>query len=149
MERGAGGWRNFAYVIIPGALPFIIVGLALVVVLVAAELAGAAFGIGYLIQMSQQVIRVDQMFVGLIVLGAIGFTADLRTQRASPASLVRCREGQPEGRISRAGPVGPALTQLESNLLRAATARASVKAVVARMRGERATNQSRIPRHWP
>ena len=47
------------------------------VVLVAAELAGAAFGVGYLIQMSQQVFRVDHMFVGLIALGAMGVTADL------------------------------------------------------------------------
>jgi NitT/TauT family transport system permease protein/sulfonate transport system permease protein len=79
---GARGWRNFIFVIIPGALPFIIAGLRIslsvaLVVLVAAELAGAAFGVGYLIQMSQQVFRVDHMFVGLIALGAMGVTADL------------------------------------------------------------------------
>ncbi|MGL3211237.1 ABC transporter permease [Bradyrhizobium sp. BR 1433] len=84
---GARGWRNFVYVVIPGALPFIIAGLRVslsvaLVVLVAAELAGAAFGVGYLIQMSQQVFRVDQMFVGLIVLGAMGFVADLLFERA-------------------------------------------------------------------
>ncbi|WP_245570249.1 MULTISPECIES: hypothetical protein [Bradyrhizobium] len=50
--------------------------------LVAAELAGAAFGVDYLIQMAQQVFRVDQMFVGLIVLGAMGFTADLLFERS-------------------------------------------------------------------
>jgi NitT/TauT family transport system permease protein/sulfonate transport system permease protein len=79
---GASGWRNFAFVVLPAALPFIIAGLRVslsvaLVVLVAAELAGAAFGVGYLIQMSQQVFRVDQMFVGLIVLGVMGFSADL------------------------------------------------------------------------
>jgi NitT/TauT family transport system permease protein/sulfonate transport system permease protein len=79
---GARGWRSFVFVIIPGALPFIIAGLRIslsvaLVVLVAAELAGAAFGVGYLIQMSQQVFRVDHMFVGLITLGTMGVAADL------------------------------------------------------------------------
>lgn len=78
---GASGWRNFAFVVIPGALPFIIAGLRVslsvaLVLLVASELAGAAFGVGYLIQMSQQVFRVDYMFVGLIVLGTMGVVAD-------------------------------------------------------------------------
>lgn len=84
---GASGWRRFVFVVIPGALPFIIAGLRVslsvaLVVLVAAELAGALFGVGYLIQMSQQVFRVDQMFVGLVVLGAMGFTADWLFERA-------------------------------------------------------------------
>lgn len=83
---GARGWRSFVFVVIPSALPFIIAGLRIslsvaLVLLVAAELTGAAFGVGYLIQMSQQVFRVDQMFVGLIVLGAMGFTADLAFER--------------------------------------------------------------------
>jgi ABC-type nitrate/sulfonate/bicarbonate transport system permease component len=83
---GARGWRKLAFVVIPGALPFIIAGLRVslsvaLVVLVAAELAGAVFGVGYLIQMSQQVFRVDQMFVGLVVLGAMGFTADFAFER--------------------------------------------------------------------
>jgi NitT/TauT family transport system permease protein/sulfonate transport system permease protein len=78
---GARGWRKFAFVVIPGALPFIIAGLRVslsvaLVLLVASELAGAAFGVGYLIQMSQQVFRVDYMFVGLIVLGIMGVVAD-------------------------------------------------------------------------
>lgn len=84
---GARGWRSFIFVIIPGALPFIIAGLRIslsvaLVVLVAAELAGAAFGVGYLIQMSQQVFRVDHMFVGLITLGTMGVAADLLFERA-------------------------------------------------------------------
>jgi ABC-type nitrate/sulfonate/bicarbonate transport system permease component len=45
-----------------------------IVILVAAELTGASFGVGYLIQMSAQVFRVDQMFVGLIMLGVMGFS---------------------------------------------------------------------------
>lgn len=84
---GASGWRRFVYVVIPGALPFIIAGLRVslsiaLVLLVASELAGAVFGVGYLIQMSQQVFRVDQMFVGLVVLGAMGFIADFGFERS-------------------------------------------------------------------
>jgi ABC-type nitrate/sulfonate/bicarbonate transport system permease component len=83
---GAQGWRKFAFVVIPGALPFIIAGLRIglsvaLVLLVAAELTGAAYGVGYLIQMSQQVFRVDLMFVGLIVLGAMGFAVDWAFER--------------------------------------------------------------------
>lgn len=83
---GASGWRMLAFVVLPGALPFIIAGLRIslsvaMVLLVASELAGAMFGVGYLIQMSQQVFRVDQMFVGLISLGAMGFSADLLFNR--------------------------------------------------------------------
>lgn len=78
---GARGWRMLVFVTIPAALPFIIAGVRVslsiaLVVLVAAELTGAMFGIGYLIQMSQQVFRVDHMFVGLLFLGLIGFLAD-------------------------------------------------------------------------
>lgn len=84
---GATGWRSFVFVVIPGALPFIIAGLRVslsvaLVLLVAAELAGAVFGVGYLIQMSQQVFRVDQMFVGLVMLGVMGFIADFAFERA-------------------------------------------------------------------
>lgn len=79
---GARGWRMLLFVVLPGALPFILAGLRIslsvaMVLLVAAELAGAMAGVGYLIQMSQQVFRVDQMFVGLIALGLMGFSADL------------------------------------------------------------------------
>ncbi|CAO3424515.1 ABC transporter permease [Azospirillum doebereinerae] len=78
---GAGGWRLLLHVVLPAALPFIVAGLRVslsvaLVILVAAELAGAMRGVGYLIQLSQLVFRVDQMFVGLLALGVMGFTAD-------------------------------------------------------------------------
>jgi ABC-type nitrate/sulfonate/bicarbonate transport system permease component len=78
---GARGWRMLVFVTIPAALPFIIAGVRVslsvaLVLLVAAELTGAMYGVGYLIQMSQQVFRVDHMFVGLLSLGLLGFVAD-------------------------------------------------------------------------
>ena len=113
---GASGWRNFAFVVIPGALPFIIAGLRVslsvaLVLLVASELAGAAFGVGYLIQMSQQVFRVDYMFVGLIVLGTMGVVADFLFEGAVRRLLPwygaekasRARFGDNERKAGQAG----------------------------------------------
>lgn len=78
---GARGLRFMWSVVLPGALPMIIAGLRIglavaLVLLVAAELAGAVSGVGYFIQLSAQVFRVDQMFVGLLTLGVLGFCAD-------------------------------------------------------------------------
>lgn len=78
---GADGWRLLLRVVLPAASPFIIAGLRVslsvaLVILVAAELAGAMRGVGYLIQVSQLVFRVDQMFVGLLALGVMGFAID-------------------------------------------------------------------------
>lgn len=78
---GAKGWSFLWNVLLPGALPSILAGLRVslavaLVLLVAAELSGAVAGLGYFIQLSAQVFRVDQMFVGLLSLGIIGFCAD-------------------------------------------------------------------------
>jgi ABC-type nitrate/sulfonate/bicarbonate transport system permease component len=78
---GARSWRMLLSVILPGALPLILAGLRVslavaFVLLVAAELSGAAEGVGYFIQLSSLVWRVDQMFVGLLTLGLMGFLAD-------------------------------------------------------------------------
>jgi NitT/TauT family transport system permease protein/sulfonate transport system permease protein len=78
---GAHGWRMLVFLVLPAALPFIIAGVRIalgsaLVLLVASELTGAQFGVGYLIQLSQQVFRVDHMFVGLITLGLLGFLFD-------------------------------------------------------------------------
>lgn len=40
------------------------------------RLASAAVSVGHLIQISQRVFRVDQMFVGLVLLGIMGYLAD-------------------------------------------------------------------------
>ena len=42
----------------------------------AAELAGALAGLGYLIQTSALSFRVDNIFVGIVVLALLGFIAD-------------------------------------------------------------------------
>lgn len=89
---GAQGWRLLLFVTLPAALPLIIAGLRVslaiaLVLLVAAELTGAMHGVGYLIQMSQQVFRVDQMFAGLILLGVMGYAADHLFERGVRRAL--------------------------------------------------------------
>jgi NitT/TauT family transport system permease protein/sulfonate transport system permease protein len=68
-------------VVIPAALAPIFSGMRVALsisftVLVAAELAGALAGLGYLIQMSALSFRVDNIFVGIVVLAILGFVAD-------------------------------------------------------------------------
>lgn len=68
-------------VVIPAALAPIFSGMRVALsmsftVLVAAELAGALAGLGYLIQMSALSFRVDTIFVGIVALAILGFIAD-------------------------------------------------------------------------
>lgn len=78
---GANTFQTMLYVILPAALPLILAGLRqalaiALIVLVAAEIAGARGGIAYMVAISHQLFRVDIMLIGLAVLGALGFILD-------------------------------------------------------------------------
>jgi len=78
---GAGRFSTMLWVVLPAALPFILAGLrqaiaVSLIVLVAAELSGATAGIAYMMSMGHQLFRVDIMFIGLLLLGALGFAFD-------------------------------------------------------------------------
>jgi ABC-type nitrate/sulfonate/bicarbonate transport system permease component len=78
---GAGRIQTLLMVILPAALPFIIAGMRqgiaiALIVLVAAELAGARAGVAYMMSMGHQLFRVDIMFAGLFILAALGFVCD-------------------------------------------------------------------------
>ncbi|MDZ4872206.1 MAG: putative aliphatic sulfonates transport permease protein SsuC [Chroococcidiopsis cubana SAG 39.79] len=73
--------RMLPEVLLPGALPYILVGLRTSVsisfyTLVAAELAGTFSGIAYRIEIAQQNLQVGQTIGGLIILGIISALAD-------------------------------------------------------------------------
>lgn len=73
----ASKFKLFTRIIIPGALPSIFVGLRLaigvaLILIVAAEFVAARAGIGYLIWTSFEVMRIEEMFVGIILITAIG-----------------------------------------------------------------------------
>jgi NitT/TauT family transport system permease protein/sulfonate transport system permease protein len=68
-------------VVIPAALPFIFTGVrqaiaVSLVVLVAAELSGSINGIAYMMSLGNQLFFVEWMFIGILLLGILGFTAD-------------------------------------------------------------------------
>ncbi|GAA3964710.1 ABC transporter permease [Allohahella marinimesophila] len=74
--------KMLRHVLLPGALPYIFVGLRTSVsisfyTLVAAELAGAFYGVAYRIDISHQNLQIGQMLAGLVVLGLMSATADL------------------------------------------------------------------------
>ena len=69
----------FTDIALPGALPLILAGVKLgmgvaLLVIVSAEFVGARSGIGYLIWTSWQVFQVEKLYVGLLVIAAVGFT---------------------------------------------------------------------------
>lgn len=73
--------RMLREILLPGALPYILVGLRTSVsisfyTLVAAELAGTFAGLAYRIDIAQQNLQMGQMMGGLIMLGVISATAD-------------------------------------------------------------------------
>jgi NitT/TauT family transport system permease protein len=81
---GANRWQLFRHVILPGALPFIFVGLRLslgtaLIVIIAAEFVAAQYGLGYLVWFSWQTLLTENMFAGLIVIMMLGmlFTSGL------------------------------------------------------------------------
>ncbi|MBR1390825.1 MAG: ABC transporter permease [Lachnospiraceae bacterium] len=78
---GASRLQSFLTVTIPGAVPNIFTGLRLglssaIISIVGAEMLAASEGLGYLIYTSRMYYRTDWIFVGIVVLGLIGFFAD-------------------------------------------------------------------------
>lgn len=78
---GAGEVRTFLTVTVPASVPGILTGVRLglstaIVSIVAAEMLAANEGLGYLIYTSRLYYRTDYIFVGIVVLGLIGFAAD-------------------------------------------------------------------------
>jgi NitT/TauT family transport system permease protein len=78
---GAGPGQVFFFVALPATVPYILTGMRLAmansfVTIVAAELVAANNGLGRMIWDSRMYMLVDQIFVALVVLGFLGFTAD-------------------------------------------------------------------------
>ncbi len=75
---GAGRWQTFRTIALPGAAPLIMAGVKLgvgmgLILIAIAEMVGAQDGIGYMIWNAWQLMTVDTMFVGLIVIAVLGF----------------------------------------------------------------------------
>jgi ABC-type nitrate/sulfonate/bicarbonate transport system permease component len=78
---GAGPWQIFRYIIFPAALPQIMTGLrvgmaAALSILVAAELLGGDKGLGFVIMDASTFFRTKEVFVGIVLIGILGFISD-------------------------------------------------------------------------
>jgi NitT/TauT family transport system permease protein len=78
---GASRAQVFQYVALPATVPYILTGMRLAmgnsfVTIIAAELVASNAGLGKMIWDARLYMLVDQIFVALLVLGLLGFTAD-------------------------------------------------------------------------
>ncbi len=76
-----GPWARFRYIIFPATIPPILTGVRVALgrswmVLVAVELLAADTGIGQMMEVGRQMLRLDIVMVGVIVTGVIGFALD-------------------------------------------------------------------------
>ncbi len=74
---GASRWRIYKDVILPAALPSIFAGLRVGLgfawmCVVAAEMIAARSGLGYEIQLNRQLLQLDRVVAGMIVIGLLG-----------------------------------------------------------------------------
>lgn len=74
---GAGGRRLFTAVLLPGALPYVFTGLRLglgyaLIVVVAVEIVAASRGLGALLWLSWQVLKVEDMYATFLVIAGLG-----------------------------------------------------------------------------
>jgi ABC-type nitrate/sulfonate/bicarbonate transport system permease component len=74
----ASRWEMFRTIALPGALPFIMTGIKLgagmgLILIAIAEMIGAQSGLGYMIWNAWQILSVNTMYVGLIMIAVLGF----------------------------------------------------------------------------
>ena len=83
---GANNWEVLRTVAVPSALPQIYAGMRIslgigLIVIISSEMVAARHGLGYMILTAQQTFNVEEIFVGIIVIGLLGFSADLALRR--------------------------------------------------------------------
>lgn len=82
LSLGATRWQLIRHVIIPAALPEILVGLRIAIgfgwtTLVAAEMVAATVGIGQLVLNASNFLRTDVVVMGILVIGLVAWSFDL------------------------------------------------------------------------
>jgi NitT/TauT family transport system permease protein len=79
---GTTGIKNYYLILFPASLPGILDAFRMTIgwawtYLIVAEMISADSGIGYMILRAQRFVATDQVFAGLILIGAIGLATDL------------------------------------------------------------------------
>lgn len=80
-SMGASKWQIMRYVIIPASIPYMFTGAKLALgssfmAIVGAEMVAANQGIGFMIWNARLYFQTDWIFVGLVILGLMGFVMD-------------------------------------------------------------------------
>ena len=78
----ASRWQMFRTIALPGALPFIMSGIKLgvgmgLILIAIAEMIGAKSGLGFMIWNAWEILSVETMYVGLLMIAMIGFLFSL------------------------------------------------------------------------
>jgi sulfonate transport system permease protein len=94
---GLSGWALYRHVILPGALPSVLVGLRfslglMWVLLIVAETISAQAGIGYLTMNAREFLQTDVVLVGILLYALLGKLADL-IAKALERGLLRWHPG--------------------------------------------------------
>jgi taurine transport system permease protein len=81
-SMGASRWQLIRHVILPAALPEILVGMRIAIgfgwtTLVAAEMVAASLGLGQLVLNASNFLRTDIVVMGIIVIGLLAYGFDL------------------------------------------------------------------------
>ncbi len=89
---GLSRWQKFCRIIVPCAVPDVLVGMRIGLgyswrAIIGAEMIAAASGLGYLILDAQQMSRSDRVIVGIITIGMVGILCD----RIFQILIQRCR----------------------------------------------------------
>lgn len=99
---GLNHWQRFFRIILPAAVPDILVGMRTGLgyswrAIIGAEMIAASRGLGYLILDAQQMSRSDRVIAGILVIGITGVICDrifaLLTRRILRPELTRTAEG--------------------------------------------------------
>lgn len=81
-SMGASYWQVIRYVILPAAMPDILVGMRIAIgfgwtTLVAAEMVAANVGLGQMVLNASNFLRTDIVIMGIAVIGVVAYTFDL------------------------------------------------------------------------
>ena len=81
-SMGASTWQVIRHVILPAALPDILVGMRIAIgfgwtTLVAAEMVAANVGLGQMVLNASNFLRTDIVVMGIIVIGVVAYAFDL------------------------------------------------------------------------
>jgi ABC-type nitrate/sulfonate/bicarbonate transport system permease component len=86
----------FTTIALPGALPFIMTGVKLgagmgLILIAIAEMIGAQSGLGFMIWNAWQILSVNTMYVGLIMIAILGFALTLILNEVERSSSPRAK----------------------------------------------------------